>query len=48
MLNKIGEIASSKNVAIKAGEEPLKGGSYEVLDESMSDGVMTINFRAAW
>jgi hypothetical protein len=48
MLNKIGEIASSKNVAIKAGEEPLKGGSYEVLDESMTDGVMTINFRAAW
>jgi hypothetical protein len=48
MLNKIGEIASSKNVAIKAGEEPLNGGSYEVLDESMTDGVMTINFRAAW
>jgi hypothetical protein len=48
MLNKIGEIASSKNVAIKAGEEPIKGGNYEVLDESMADGVMTINFRAVW
>jgi hypothetical protein len=48
MLNKIGEIASSKNVAIKAGEEPLKGGNYTVLDESITDGVMTIEFKAEW
>jgi len=48
MLNKIGEIASSKNVAIRAGEEPLNGGSYEVLNESMADSVMTISFRAVY
>ena len=48
MLSKIGEIASSKNVAIRAGEEPLSGGSYVVLDEAIADGVMTIHFRAAW
>ena len=48
MLRKIGEIASSKNVAIKAGEEPVSGGNYEVLNESSTDGVLTIDFRAAW
>lgn len=48
MLNKIGEIASSKNVAIRAGKEPVTGGNYTVLDESMVDGVMTVAFKAEW
>jgi hypothetical protein len=48
MLSKIGEIASSKNLAIQAGRESLEGGNYEVLDESMKDGVLKIDFQALW
>ena len=48
LVNKIGEIASSKNVAIKAGNTPLEGGSYELLDESSNNGIMQLQFRTLW
>ena len=39
MIKKIGEIASSKRVALLAGNESLQGGSYQVLDENSQDGI---------
>jgi len=48
MLNKIGEITSSKNVGIKVGNEPPKGGVYTVQDESFAGDVMTIEFKAEY
>ena len=48
LVNKIGEIASSKNIAIKAGNTPLEGGSFELLNESSNNGVMQIQFRTLW
>jgi len=48
LINKIGEIASSKNIAIKAGSEPLNDGVYELLGESSTDGILTLKFRTLW
>lgn len=48
MITKIGEIASSKNIAIKAGSEKLKGGNYELRNESTSNGVLTLQFKTLW
>lgn len=48
LINKIGEIASSKNIAIKAGKEPLKGGNFELLDESSINGILKLKFKALW
>jgi hypothetical protein len=48
MIKKIGEIASSKRVALLAGKESLQGGSYKVLDESSQDGILTIKFETLW
>ena len=48
MINKIGEIASTKNDALRAGKEKLQGGNYELLGESSNNGIMTLNFKALW
>ena len=48
MIKKIGEIASSKRVALLAGNESLQGGSYQVLDENSQDGILTIKFKTLW
>lgn len=48
LINKIGEIASSKNVAIKAGQKPLKNGTYQLLDEVSNNGVLTLNFETLY
>ncbi|TNF34398.1 MAG: hypothetical protein EP315_07275 [Gammaproteobacteria bacterium] len=48
LINKIGEIASSKNVALQAGRESLKGGNYELLGESSRDGILELKFRTLW
>jgi hypothetical protein len=48
LINKIGEIASSKNIAIKAGHESVKGGNYELLGEFIHDGILEIKFRTLW
>ena len=48
MIIKIGEIASSKNIAIQAGKEKNNGGNYELRDEFTRDGILTINFKALW
>ncbi len=44
MIEKIGEIASSKNIRIKAGTNP-KAGYYRVTDEKIQDGKYTIEFE---
>ena len=44
MLKKIGEIASSQNIIIKAGEAP-EAGFYRILDEEAKDGKYTIEFE---
>ena len=48
MIKKIGEISSSKRVALLAGKESLQGGSYKVRDEETKDGVLTIKFETLW
>lgn len=48
MIKKIGEIASSKRIALRAGSESLQGGSYLVLDESIQDDILTISFETLW
>jgi hypothetical protein len=48
MIKKIGEIASSKRVALHAGKESLQGGNYKVLDENSQDGILTIKFETLW
>ena len=48
MIKKIGEISSSKRVALLAGNESLQGGSYKVRDESTQDGILTITFETLW
>jgi len=48
MIKKIGEIASSKRVALQAGKESLQGGNYKVLDEQSQNGILTIKFETLW
>ena len=44
MMEKIGEIASSKNIRIKAGTNP-KAGYFRILNETIKDGKYTIEFE---
>lgn len=44
MMEKIGEVASSKNIRIQAGTKP-KAGYFRILDEKFKDGKYTIEFE---
>jgi len=48
MIKKIGEISSSKRVALQAGKESLQGGNYKVSDEQSQNGILTIKFETLW
>lgn len=48
VLNKIGEIASTKNVAIDASRNRSQGGSYRVTDEKSAQGVLSVQFETIW
>ena len=48
LLVKIGEIASSKNISLKANKNTSDGGAYRVLDEKIIDGILTIEFETVW
>jgi len=48
IVENIGEICSSHNVVLEAGKEPVKGGRYEILKESVTDGILTIEFKALY
>jgi hypothetical protein len=47
MLAKIGEIASSKNILLKAGEKP-KAGYFNILNESLDNNIFTIEFETIY
>ena len=48
ILKNIGEIASTKEVLLKAGQEDVAGGRYRVLDESITKGILTVEFSAGF
>ena len=48
LLNKIGEIASSKNVAIDARKNRAEGGAYRVTNEKVANGILSIEFETIW
>jgi len=48
IVENIGKICSSKNILLEAGRESPAGGRYRVLNESVADGILTIEFEAAF
>ena len=44
----IGKISSSKEILMEAGQENSSGGRYRVLNESVKDGVLTVEFLAGF
>jgi hypothetical protein len=48
VLQNIGKICSSKNLLLEAGKETDTGGKYRVLNESMKNGILTIEFTAGY
>ena len=48
VIKNIGKICSSKEVLLEAGPEKSTGGHYRVLNESLKDGVLTIDFTAGF
>lgn len=48
LLKRIGEICSTKNVGIKAGQEPTKGGIYRVNTEVLDKGSFRIDFECLY
>ena len=45
VIKNIGKIASSKELLLEAGKEPTDGGRYKVLNESLKDGILTVEFE---
>ena len=45
VIQNIGRIASSKELLLEAGSEPTAGGRYKALNESLKDGILTIEFE---
>ena len=45
VIKNIGKIASSKELLLEAGNEPTTGGRYKVLNESLDDGILTVEFE---
>jgi hypothetical protein len=48
VVKNIGKICSSKEVLLEAGQENSTGGRYRVLNESLKDGILTIEFTAGF
>lgn len=48
VLKNIGKICSSKELLLEAGQENSRGGRYRVLNESVKDGILTIEFTAGY
>ena len=48
IVQNIGKICSSKEVLLEAGQEKNTGGHYRVLNESLKNGVLTIEFTAGF
>jgi len=47
LLQRIGEICSSKNVVLKAGQK-IPAGSYKILSENLKNGKLTIEFESIY
>ncbi len=45
VVKNIGRIASSKELLLEAGNEPTAGGRYRVLNESLANDILTIEFE---
>ncbi len=45
VVKNIGKIASSKELLLEAGSEPTVGGRYRVLNESLANDILTIEFE---
>jgi hypothetical protein len=45
VLKNIGKIASSKEMLLEAGSEPTTGGRYKVLNETLKDHLLTVEFE---
>jgi hypothetical protein len=45
VVKNIGRIASSKELLLEAGNEPTAGGRYRVLNESLANEILTIEFE---
>ncbi|MEI8243544.1 MAG: LamG-like jellyroll fold domain-containing protein [bacterium] len=45
VIKNIGKIASSKELLLEAGKEPTAGGLYKVLNETLKDGILTVEFE---
>ncbi len=45
VVKNIGKIASSKELLLEAGSEPIAGGRYRVLNESLANNILTIEFE---
>lgn len=48
IIENIGEICSSQNIVLEAGKEPTEGGRYQILKESVENGILTIEFQALY
>jgi len=48
VVKNIGKICSSKEVLLEAGQENSTGGRYRVLNETLKDGILTIEFTAGY
>jgi hypothetical protein len=48
VVKNIGKICSSKELLLQAGQESDSGGRYRVLNESVKDGILTIEFTAGY
>jgi outer membrane murein-binding lipoprotein Lpp len=46
IIKNIGRICSSKNIIMEAGKETKACGYYRVMNESVQDGILTIEFEA--
>ncbi len=48
VVDNIGKICSDKSITLVAGRETRRGGRYRVLNESVKDGLLSIDFEAEW
>lgn len=48
VVKNIGMVCSSKNTALVAGDESFKEARYAILDESIKDGLLKINFEVVY
>lgn len=48
VIKNIGNICSSKNVLLEAGKERFSGARYQVLNESIKEGLLKVEFEAVY